>query len=367
MSVQEQTGPSQGLAALFQGAEQPFDFSSFNLPSLKPGEILVEILATTLCASDLHTFSGRRSSMTPVVLGHESCGRVVGLPENGAARRGLDGRTVRMGDRLSWCLCTRCGQCSNCRNGVPQKCSEARKYGHCEWSDDGRNFGGLATHAALPANLDVCHLPDELPDEWACLANCAAATVIAMIREASVDLQDRHVLVTGAGMLGQLAAYAALEHGAARISIVDRDQQRLRSVSEIDAKIEGSTSLASESCHADIVFELTGHQQLTETAIQNLRIGGTCVLGGAVYEQPPLGITAESIVRKMHRILGVHNYAPCDLAPAIELVTSFSKRVDSNQWFSQAFDLHAVDLAFKSASQASCFRTVVSPSSSIEN
>lgn len=362
MPSDDHMGPPQGRAALFQGAGQRFGFTTFQLPSLRPGEILIEILATTLCASDLHTFSGRRSSMTPVVLGHESCGRVVGLPTEHVDRVDLNGRSIKLGDRLSWCLCTNCGQCPNCRNGVPQKCTDARKYGHCEWSNDGRSFGGLATHAVLPANLAVCCLPDGLSDEWACLANCAAATVIAMIREASVELNGRHVLVTGAGVLGQLAAFAALEQGASRISLVDRYQQRIQNASALGERIDGLTSLSPGVFEADVIFELTGHQRLTEIAIQNLRTGGTCVLGGAVYEQPSLGITAESIVRKMHRIVGVHNYAPCDLPPAIDLVTSFSSRVDSGQWFSHTFELEAVDRAFACASEAASFRTVVAPS-----
>ncbi|RLS85217.1 MAG: alcohol dehydrogenase, partial [Planctomycetota bacterium] len=67
------------LAAVFPEVDSPFIYQRFCQPSLGSGEVLVAILLTTLCGSDLHTYCGRRRGPTPMVLGHEAVGRVVAV------------------------------------------------------------------------------------------------------------------------------------------------------------------------------------------------------------------------------------------------------------------------------------------------
>lgn len=53
-----------------------------SLPELQKGEILVKNKYTTLCGSDLHTFTGRRKEPSPIVLGHEIVGEIMELANN---------------------------------------------------------------------------------------------------------------------------------------------------------------------------------------------------------------------------------------------------------------------------------------------
>ena len=57
----EAQAQAQGTAAVFTGAGKPMEIRPFPLPRLAPGEMLVRVLCTTICASDLHTFHGRRT------------------------------------------------------------------------------------------------------------------------------------------------------------------------------------------------------------------------------------------------------------------------------------------------------------------
>ena len=65
-------------AAVFDRAGLPFRIAELPVPEvLNPGDVLVEIALATICGSDLHTYSGRRSEPVPCVLGHEGIGRIV--------------------------------------------------------------------------------------------------------------------------------------------------------------------------------------------------------------------------------------------------------------------------------------------------
>ena len=115
-------------AGVFLGAGQPMDLRTFPLPSPESGEAIVRIECCTLCGSDLHTITGKRTENCPSILGHEILGIVdtVGDPPP----CDLDGRPLRAGDRITWSTSVSCGDCDRCRGGLPQKCRTLAKYGH---------------------------------------------------------------------------------------------------------------------------------------------------------------------------------------------------------------------------------------------
>ncbi len=59
-----------GKAVIFNGHGEPFEFITSPVAAINPGEILVKVLYTTLCGSDIHTYCGRRLEPPHVVLGH---------------------------------------------------------------------------------------------------------------------------------------------------------------------------------------------------------------------------------------------------------------------------------------------------------
>src|SRR5262249_43661003 len=95
------------LAMLFDGPGRPLRPAVVPVPRPEEGEVLVRVEMCTLCGSDLHTFSGRRSEPCPTVLGHEVLGRVEALPEGAAG--GLS-----VGERVVWSVAAGCGACFFC-------------------------------------------------------------------------------------------------------------------------------------------------------------------------------------------------------------------------------------------------------------
>ncbi len=90
-------------AAVFVQAGLPLQIQLIPIPTLQTSQILVRNEFTTLCRSDLTTFSGKRTELTPTILGHEVVGRIVGLGPS-ATPVDLRGETLKIGDRITWAI-----------------------------------------------------------------------------------------------------------------------------------------------------------------------------------------------------------------------------------------------------------------------
>ena len=154
-------------AAVFLGPGSPLELREIPLPEPAGACLLVEVLACTLCGSDLHTMHGRRPVAVPTILGHEALGRVAGFGPD-APRRDAADRPLQAGDRVTWGVVASCGACFYCRRGLPQKCERQTKYGHEPLRPGSELTGGLAGHILLASGTTVLRVPDELTDAAAC-------------------------------------------------------------------------------------------------------------------------------------------------------------------------------------------------------
>jgi putative phosphonate catabolism associated alcohol dehydrogenase len=359
-------------AMVFEGPGRPLVARQFSLPKLEPGELLVEVACTTICGSDLHTYQGRRQTPCPTILGHEILGRVANLPP-GPAPLDLHGRPVALGDRITWSIAASCGDCFNCAHGLPQKCDSLFKYGHEPIASRHSLSGGLAEHCHLARGTALVRLPDHLPDAAACPLNCATATVAAALRVAG-DCRGATVLVQGAGMLGLTAAAMASARGAAQTIICDVDESRLRSTANFGATMAihlspGTNELAAavrDATHGrgvDIALELSGSPDAIEAGLPLLRIGGRYVLVGSVFPTRDVRVQAETMVRRLLRIEGLHNYTPADLAAAVEFMGEAHHRHPFAELVTASFPLDSAEAAFEYAIANRSPRVAVVPRS----
>lgn len=315
----------KATAAVFHGVGQPIELQSWPLPDPVTGEVLVEVVACTLCGSDLHSIHGRRSVPTPTVLGHEILGRIVGF---GPDTRMLDwaGLPLAIGDRVTWAVVANCGACFYCQRNLPQKCERGFKYGH-EPLRPGRELsGGLADHCLLVPGTAIFRVPDGLSDATACPASCATATVAAAL-EVAGPLEGRSVLVLGAGMLGVTATAWSREIGAAHVIVCDPSEERLAVAAAFGAMgMTSPSGLAAavmdltERRSLDVILEFSGSSEAIEEALPLLGTGGTLVLVGSVFPTRPVSVVPERIVRGCITVRGIHNYAPRHLQTALEFL-----------------------------------------------
>jgi alcohol dehydrogenase len=352
-------------AAIFTGKPHELQQRTVAVPDPAPGEVLVRVLAATICGSDRHSYEGRRKVPVPTILGHEIVGRIEAV---GSGFPGVDfaGKPLKVGDRITWAIVASCGKCFYCKHGLPQKCEKAVKYGH-EIAHPGQELtGGFADYCMLASGSAIIRLADELPLEVACPANCATATVAGSLALAG-SLHGATVGVMGAGLLGLTACAMAHAAGAAKVIACDVDpgrrDQALRFGADHAAAPETfAADVAERVGHGlDVVVELSGQNAAFETALPTLRIGGQAILVGSVSPADPVPVRLEHLVRRCLTLHGLHNYAPKDLAAAVQFLEQNHRRFPFASLVGQWYPLEACEAAFKEAANPRFARIGVRP------
>ena len=364
-----QRGPI-GRMLVFHGPNRPLELRDHPLPVLAEGEVLVRITCCTACGSDIHTYEGRRTTPCPTVLGHEILGYVAQLPP-GPPVCDYHGQPLKLGDRVTWSVIVSCQKCFFCLHGLPQKCSQLFKYGHQAITERHPFSGGLADYCHLKRETAIFRVPAELPDVVACPANCATATSAAALRYAG-DCSGSVVLVQGAGSLGLTTAAMTAWAGAREVIVCDTQPQRLEVAHRYGATqtalvgddldvLKRLVLQSSDGRGADVAFDMTGDPAALETGIDLLRTGGRYVWVGAVYPARLLAISAETIVRKLLSIQGVHNYTADDLQSALEFLVEAHVRFPLEDMVSQVFRLEDADTIFSHISRPRALRLAIRP------
>lgn len=350
-------------SAVFDGPGRPFRFECAAPPKLAPGEALVRVSLCTVCGSDLHTFSGRRTQPTPSVLGHEPVGVV---EEINGELRDVAGEPVRAGDRVVWAVAVSCGRCFFCTHDLPQKCESLRKYGHEPAAATTGPLGGLSTHCHLLTNTAVVKVPAGLPDAVAAPAGCATATVMAAFRAAPPP-DPAVVAVIGLGMLG-LTACAAASSAGRSVLACDTSDDRLSRAARFGAaqfakpdELVGRAKALTAGRGADVVLELSGSPDAASLSLSAARTGGRIVWVGTVSPVGAVPVEPELVVRRCLTISGVHNYTPRDLAAAVDFLAANHARFPFAELVSELFPLDEVGAAFRFAEAGRPVRVAVRP------
>ena len=307
--------------------------------ALADHDVLVAVEMSTICGSDVHTVQGRRSAPVPLVLGHESVGRVIATGDAGATA--VDGTPLRIGDRVVWSVTISCGTCDRCARGLTQKCRTLGKYGHDRVGAHGDLTGAFGTHVQVRAGTTIVRVPESLPASVLAPASCATATAWAAVARAARDhdLDGAAVRIHGAGLVGLSAAAIAVEHGAT-VEVLDPAPDRLALAARF-----GAVQLDRDP---DVVIEASGHA--VPEALAGVGTGGTVVLVGSVFPADPVPVDAESIVRRLVTVTGVHNYTGAELADAVGFLAGRGRAYPFADAVGEVRQLAAIDEAITAAS-----------------
>jgi alcohol dehydrogenase, propanol-preferring len=242
------------------------------VPEPGPNDLLVRIIASAVCRTDLHLAEGDLRPHRPgVVPGHEVVGEVV---STGAA---VTGWAPGQRAGVAWLRHT-CGVCAYCRRGAENLCPDSRYTG---WDAD----GGFAEYALVPADY-AYRLPDGYPDAELAPMLCAGIIGWRALRRA--ELPDGGRLgIYGFGASAHLTAQVAIAQGA-RVHVLTRsaDAQRLALDLGVTSAAD-ATAKPPEPLDAAILFAPAG--DLVPVALAALDRGGTLAVAGIHLTQiPPL-------------------------------------------------------------------------------
>ncbi|HWX46922.1 MAG TPA: S-(hydroxymethyl)glutathione dehydrogenase/class III alcohol dehydrogenase [Roseomonas sp.] len=214
-------------AAIAWEANRPLELEEIDLEGPKDGEVLVRIVTTSLCHTDVFTLSGRDpEGLFPVILGHEG----VGIVED--VGRGVT--SVRPGDHVIPLYIPEDPNCPMIRSGKTNLCSTIRETqgrgvmpdGSSRFSYKGRpilHYMGTSTfseYTVLP-EISVAKISKEAPLSKACVMGCAVPTGIGAVRNAAKVEAGATVAVFGLGAVGMAVIQGAGLAGAGRIIGID--------------------------------------------------------------------------------------------------------------------------------------------------
>jgi alcohol dehydrogenase len=180
-------------------------------PALGPSDVLVRVLASGVCYTDVHQLRDPRFGMTfPRIPGHEPVGEVIEL--------GSDVTGLAVGDRVGAAYVQRwCGRCRYCERGRYEHCADTSVTG-------GTVDGGHAELVAMDAD-SVERVPDGLDAVEAAPIFCAGFTIYSGIVDAGVRPGDK-VAVVGVGGLGHLGVQYLAALGAETFAVTRSERKR---------------------------------------------------------------------------------------------------------------------------------------------
>lgn len=260
-------------AAVVNEFNQPLQIKDVDIPKVSAGKVLVKMIATGVCHTDLHAMHGDwpiKPSL-PFIPGHEGVGEVVEIGE---------GIThLKVGDKVGipW-LYSACGHCDHCYAGWETLCKEQQNSGY--------SVNGSFAEYCLADGEYVGVIPDGVDLIEIAPILCAGVTVYKGLKMTEAKTGD-WVAISGIGGLGHVAVQYAKTMGF-NVVAIDVDDSKLALAKELGADVginalkvdvkEEVLKATGEGCHGVLVTAVS--PKAFEQAVSIIRRGGTMVLNG---------------------------------------------------------------------------------------
>jgi len=283
------------------------------VPQIGPGELLVKIIASGICGSDV--LEWYRLQRAPLVLGHEIAGVITALGE------GVVG--YKKGDPVFVSHHVPCNTCHYCLNDHHTACDTLHTTNY--------DPGGFAEFIRVPSiNVDrgVFILPEQVSFEEGVFIEPLACVVRGQ-RLAGLQ-SGQTILILGGGISGLLHLLLARATGAGRVIVTDINEYRLGMAKQLGADL---TLRAGEDVAAplrasnggrlaDLVIVCTGAPAAFAQALNSVDRGGTILCFATTEPGITLPVPINDFWRNEIRLMPSYGNSPRDAAIAIELIRS---------------------------------------------
>ena len=296
----------------------PLSIEDINIEEPRNNEILVKVVATGVCHTDLVVRDGMLPTPFPVVLGHEGAGIV--------EKVGSAIAKVKPGDHVVMTF-NSCGQCPSCREHAISYCHEffprnffatrvdgSSALSNADESIHGNFFGqsSFATYA-LCHEANVVKVADDLPLELLGPLACGIQTGAGAVMNALKVSAGRSFVVFGAGSVGLSAVMAAKIMSATTIIAVDMNVERLALAKELGAThtINPNDVNTTEEIMkitgygVNFALDTTGIPGVIRHAVESLAPRGTCGILGASGPDAELTFNETHFMSAGRRLIGI--------------------------------------------------------------
>ncbi len=303
------------------------EFREFKVP--EPGEncLVVKVIRTNVCGSELHIWRGKHPTKRTGVLGHEMVG-VIEKIGPGVTTDFAD-QPIKVGDRVASAYYRTCLKCKACLRGDFNNCERSIEFWNKKPEEFPHFHGAFASHYYIHPNQYFYKVPDNIPDVVAASANCALSQVYYGLDKGELATGET-VVIQGAGGLGLNAVAVAKERGAIVI-IIDALKSRLEMAKQFGADytidltehdtVEKRAELVrsyTDGEGADLGLEVSGVPEAFGEGIYLIRNNGRYVTMGNISPGKVIDFDPGILTRKAIRIIPILRYKPWYLAKALK-------------------------------------------------
>lgn len=322
------------------------------VPTPGPGEVLLKMVAASICGTDYHLFSWDKWASEivkpPVVLGHELAG-VVAETGSGVTR-------VKEGDLVGVESHIVDWTCAQCRAGNMHLCRNLRVIGaHVD--------GGFAEYVVIP-------------DTNAIESNGLDPAVVALqepmgnaVHAAFVEpIEGRTVAVTGCGPIGLCSVGIAKAAGASFVVATDTEPYRLKLAREmgadlaLDARDPDTVRRILEATGGDgveVVLEMSGAGPALSQALEFITRGGRISLLGIFPEHVAVDLS-DMVIQRGIRMYGIYGRRIYDSWERTQALLR-SGRFDPTPILTHRFDLADWERGFELIASRHAGKVVLIP------
>jgi S-(hydroxymethyl)glutathione dehydrogenase/alcohol dehydrogenase len=354
-------------AAVFHGPHKPLTIENVDIASPIGREVLVRVVASGVCHSDLHFVDGFYPFATPAILGHEAAGIVEAV--------GPQVSELKAGDHVIACLSVFCGACDYCLTGKTHLCSKrpARAKDQppvLSWNGTPVNqFASLSAYAEKMCVHEnaLVKIDNEMPLDRAALIGCGVTTGVGAVLNTARIEAGSTVAVFGAGGVGLATIQGARIAGARMIISVDTVEAKFKYALEVgathtvnaskDDPVKAIRTLTGGG--VDYSFEAIGLKIAAEQAFDCLKPGGTATVIGMIPVGQKIELDGPSFLREK-KIQGCtmgSNRFKVDMPRYIEFYRQGRLKLD--EMITRRGKLEDVNEAFRAMKAGEVARTVL--------
>jgi S-(hydroxymethyl)mycothiol dehydrogenase len=332
-----------------------------------PGEVLVRLLASGVCHTDLHVALGQAGRAFPYLLGHEGCG-VVESVGPGVERPAI-------GERVILCWRAPCLRCRFCRRGDLDLCASVQTPAtRLRGAADGvpltpvLRLGTFTTHTVVTADQAV-PVDGDLPPEIGCLIGCGVMTGVGSVLRTAQVPPGATVAVIGCGGVGISAIQGARLANAARVIAIDLSPAKLElarrfgATDTVDASAADPVAQVREltgGLGVDYAFDVVGRPETMRQALSACDLNGTCVFVGVPPAAATVTLPLSDLFDHRRRVL-VSWYGNCLPTRDFPLLARWYRegRLQLDELVSARIGLDDVTAAFDAMRRADQLRSVI--------
>jgi threonine dehydrogenase-like Zn-dependent dehydrogenase len=368
--------PETGRIAEFHGPTQPFKIREVPVPDPEPGSIVIKIIGSNICGSDLHAWRGDFATkglggQLPTVLGHEMIGTVAKLGEG--VGTDSDGQPLNEGDLVVYTYFHMCGRCPNCIRGKRISCYNLNMAMVSSSEEFPYFVGGYGDYYYVRPGAAIYKVPDDVPWELVAGANCALSQVIYGFHRGELQFGET-VVIQGAGGLGLYATAVAKASGAHQVITIDGVPDRLDLAKRFGADEVIDLNEVPEARdrqklvrkmtgghNADVVMEVVGAAGVIPEGINMMGQFGRYVEIGNISAGKTVDLDPTRLVFPNKTIIGVSLYEPWVLGRAIKFLQRSKDTLPLGEIGSTKFKLEDINQAFDAADKKEVIRASIVP------